>query len=416
MPRKILLHSLLVCLCLADSARAQGKPSEAIRQITAQQQKAGDAAGRERRAGADDAEARLETLRAAAAARAAAFKVADWKGEELYALGVLHHWAEQFASAAEAFNAYLAGGAQGEEAFYARLLLTRALLETGRIEEAAKLLEDRRVEILDAVGYITRVGLHRDLALAFRDRNWNEPAVAQARAAYTMLQRLPGPAALDPQLAISREQDQAALAALIVTSLGRLGRRAEAERFHREAVSRDFARQPSLQALYEAELTSARLIGQPPPELAVKRWLDGSPLSFGELKGQVVLLDFWAMWCGPCAAAFPRLRELQEKYGGRGLRVIGVTRLYGRSDESADLSVAQEWEGLAAFRRKHRLDYPQAVAGQDDPTNDERFGIFSLPTAVVIDRAGQVRAVKRGAGEYRRLERLVTQLLGDGGQ
>ena len=91
MPRKILLHSLLICLCLADPARAQGKPSDAVRQITAQQQqKAVDAAGRERRAGADDAEARLETLRAAAASRAAAFKVADWKGEELYALGVLH--------------------------------------------------------------------------------------------------------------------------------------------------------------------------------------------------------------------------------------------------------------------------------------------------------------------------------------
>ena len=125
------------------------------------------------------------------------------------------------------------------------------------------------------------------------------------------------------------------------------------------------------------------------------RWLDGSPETkskpLAELRGKVVLLDFWAMWCGPCAAAFPHFREFQAKYGGKGLEIIGVTRFFGRSDGVEDLSREQEWKALLTFKTKHRLNYPLVVGKLDDITNDERYGIAALPTIVLIDRRGNIR-------------------------
>src|ERR1044071_750756 len=74
-----------------------------------------------------------------------------------------------------------------------------------------------------------------------------------------------------------------------------------------------------------------------PPELTVAEWLDLEPLQLSDLRGRVVLIDFWYEWCGPCRASFPLLRDWQKKYGERGLTVIGLTdlqRTLGGSDKS----------------------------------------------------------------------------------
>src|SRR2546426_8169567 len=71
------------------------------------------------------------------------------------------------------------------------------------------------------------------------------------------------------------------------------------------------------------------LVGKPAPEITGDFALNGKPVKLADLKGKVVLLDFWAVWCGPCIATFPHLREWNKDYKDKGLEVVGVTSYYG---------------------------------------------------------------------------------------
>jgi len=132
-----------------------------------------------------------------------------------------------------------------------------------------------------------------------------------------------------------------------------------------------------------------------------------------DLKGKVVLLDFWAMWCTTCQVSFPHWRELKSKYGDKGLEIVGVTRFYGRSDKQESLSPPQELQSLYDFKNKQSLTYPIAIGRIDDVTNEERFGITGLPTVILIGRQGNIRFIRQGVGDYRELERKIVQLLSE---
>src|SRR5262249_59863938 len=75
----------------------------------------------------------------------------------------------------------------------------------------------------------------------------------------------------------------------------------------------------------DKEDSFADMIGKPAPEIAGEFALNGKPTKLADLKGKVVLLDFWAVWCGPCIATFPHLREWNEKYKDKGLEIVGLT-------------------------------------------------------------------------------------------
>jgi thiol-disulfide isomerase/thioredoxin len=77
-----------------------------------------------------------------------------------------------------------------------------------------------------------------------------------------------------------------------------------------------------------SEQARMALIGQPAFPLETAAWVNGDPLTDADLKGKVVLLDFWAVWCGPCIACFPHLRDWHEKYADRGLVIVGLTKYY----------------------------------------------------------------------------------------
>lgn len=427
MPKRILFIGLcglaLMAALIVTPTEAQQsgtKPSEALREVDHRQQEMGKTFDREVKAGRAKPgawEAQLESLKRLAAERAARFKVSEWAGKELYALGTLYQWAEQFAPAAEAFRAYLKEGATGDEATGARVSLARALLETERVDEAASVVIEleRRLppnSVRDQELLVTRVALHKDLALAFRDREKYALAAAEADVGYRLIKRTGRGDDMEPLLREGRDHDYGALAALAITSYTRLGKKAEADAFTRQ-LERDLTLQPKLRQIYEAELASAQLIGSITPELKVSRWLEAQPMTLASLRGKVVVLDFWAMWCGPCVTAFPHWRELQQKYESRSLMVIGATRFYGRSDKEDDLTREQEWQSLQAFKQQHELRYPVAVGASDDLTNDERFGVITLPTVVLIDRQGKVRLIKRGSGDYRKLDQLIAKLIAE---
>lgn len=135
--------------------------------------------------------------------------------------------------------------------------------------------------------------------------------------------------------------------------------------------------------------TRLRLLGQPAPELAMKEWLNTEPLKLGDLKGQVVLLEFWATWCKPCEQLFPRIKELHAQHAEDNLRVLALTRFfmaYGGPPEAQE----QEMTLVREFAEKHSLEFPLGVA--EDESVQSAYGATALPMLALIDRAGIVRA------------------------
>ncbi|HZS40166.1 MAG TPA: redoxin family protein [Polyangia bacterium] len=129
---------------------------------------------------------------------------------------------------------------------------------------------------------------------------------------------------------------------------------------------------PSMSAL---ERTS--LVGHPAPDFEPTIQAGGKLPRISALKGQVVLIDFFATWCGPCIAAMPHVEEMHQKLAARGLKVLGV------SSESAAI-VAQ------AAGRFH-VTYP--LASDENEGVSGSYHVYALPTMVVIDRQGVVREV-----------------------
>jgi thiol-disulfide isomerase/thioredoxin len=164
------------------------------------------------------------------------------------------------------------------------------------------------------------------------------------------------------------------------------------------------------------------LVGQPAAPLHIDSWVNGKPLSEDELKGKVIILDFWAIWCGPCIATFPHLREWQEKYGDKGLVIIGVTKNYNFSWDDAnkkpmksdeDVSPEDEAAMLVKFAESHSLKHRFAV--QENNELSDFYRVRGIPQIVVIDQQNKVQLIKVGSGEEnaKAVSELLKKLLDD---
>ena len=335
-------------------------------------------------------------------------------GEDLYFLGLLQHLVNDGDAALGSMRLFLKDDPDGQKAQTARNVMVLYATRKDLIPEATAAVEayarhqpqnpdDRyRMELLIADAYM-RAKDYAGMAAHAKQMMEASKAFIESNKAevFRRDEMLLKSAAVLADAYLKSNQKAQALATL--TELRRLAIQLPSAGLYRDATVRVMRLDPALDAdqLFDATFAASK---NPLPELLATEWIEQQPVKLSDLRGKVVLLDFWAPWCGPCRYTLPNLAKWQTDFKSKGLVVLGATKYYGHGDQKT-LTKSEEIVYLKDFRKRNRLPYGFVVSDSDK--NEFNYGVFSIPTSFLIDRNGVVRYISFGASEEE------IELLGD---
>jgi thiol-disulfide isomerase/thioredoxin len=144
-------------------------------------------------------------------------------------------------------------------------------------------------------------------------------------------------------------------------------------------------------------------VGKAAPEISAQSWINSNALALAELKGRVVLLEFWTFGCYNCRNVEPYVKVWHQKYADKGLVVIGV--------HAPEFSYERVIANVQRYVRAHAILYPIAI--DNDFITWNRYKNRYWPALYLIDKRGIIRYTRVGEGGYARTEKTIQALLGE---
>lgn len=142
---------------------------------------------------------------------------------------------------------------------------------------------------------------------------------------------------------------------------------------------------------------SAATLDKPAADFTLKS-LSGKNLKLSEYAGDVVMINFWASWCGPCRKEMPLMNDLYKKYQALGFVILGV-------------NVEQELKLAKSFLADTPVDFP--ILFDSSNKVSKAYDVIAMPTTIMVDRNGNVRYIHKGykAGDEKKYKKMVKKLI-----
>ena len=160
------------------------------------------------------------------------------------------------------------------------------------------------------------------------------------------------------------------------------------------ALAAEASHTPAPITVAAAEATAPNFVG-------LGNWFNSAPLNLGDLRGKVVLVNFWTYGCSNCVNTLPHVTELYAKYRNRGLVVIGI--------HTPEFPFERSAANVQAALKRHGITYP--VAQDNDSKTWEAYHNQYWPSQYIVDQHGRIVLHHDGEGQYEEIDRAIARLL-----